>query len=193
MASQYLATVRVNPVLLHPDERRQSLSGEWRFRLDPGDRGLQEKWHENIDILRGKIAVPGTWQGQGFGSDDPEVIWDFRLEARTLRATYTGTAWYGRRFLLPEGWAGSRVCLNLGGVHPSADLWLNGVKLGEHHAPFVPFGLEITDLIRPGQENTLAVRVYEANRDLGLSFNWQGNWSGLYRDVEADGDRPEFL
>ena len=73
--------------------------------------------------------------------------------------------------------------VNFGGAHPSADVWLNGVSLGGNNAPFVPFGFEITAAVRP-EDNLLVVRVHEQNRDLGLAFNWQGNWSGLYRSVE---------
>jgi len=177
------APVVVNPVLRHPQERRQSLDGTWGFRLDPDEAGLTDRWFD-LDTLPDRVQVPGTWQGQGFGDHSRECVWDFRLEARIYRATYTGTAWYAKRFQLPEDWREMRTWVNFGGVHPSAQVWLNGTRLGEHQAPFVPFGFEITEAVSAGTENLLVVRVHEENRVLGLAYNWQGNWSGLYRSVE---------
>jgi len=179
-----LFPVRVNPVLLHQGERRVSLRGAWAFALDPDDRGVAERWFANPDRLFERISVPGCWQGQGFGTDAKDTVWDFRLEARTFRATYTGAGWYGKALSIPDDWAGQRVWLNFGGAHPSAEVWLDGVRLGENGMPFVPFGFEITNLVKPGTEHWLAVRVHEEARMYGFAYSWQGNWSGLYRDVE---------
>ena len=46
MSTATRAPVRVNPVLQHPAERRTSLSGTWRFRLDPGDEGIARGWFD---------------------------------------------------------------------------------------------------------------------------------------------------
>ncbi|MBM4049273.1 MAG: hypothetical protein FJ279_29595, partial [Planctomycetes bacterium] len=176
--------VRVNPVVLHSAERRVGLDGEWQFRLDPKDEGRAGKWFAAPRHFRDRIQVPGCWQGQGFGHEGADTVWDFRLNLRTFRATYAGTGWYGKTFAAPEPWRGRRVWLNFGGAHPSADVWLNGQMLGSHSGPFVPFGYDITRLLRWGDENFLAVRIHERDRWMGHAFNWQGNWSGLYRSVE---------
>lgn len=190
MVRRRLTPVRVNPVLQHEAEKRVSLAGEWRFRLDPDDQGLADTWYEDPGILRDTIEVPGAWQAQGFGNDEPQSVWDFGFSARTFRAAYTGTGWYGKTFALPDDWKGKRVWLHFGGVHPSAEVWLNGIRLGENNLPFVPFGFECTDVARCDRPNFLAVRVHEQNRALGFAYNWQGRWSGLYRSVElaATGD-----
>jgi hypothetical protein len=188
-----ITPARVNPVLLAPDERRFSLDGSWRFRLDPQDHGLAAHWPAHPEILTEDILVPGCWQGQGFGGDGEEMVQDFRLRARLLRATYTGTGWYARALTVPDAWAGARLWLNFGGAHPSAQVWLNGRFAGENDLPYVPFALEITDLVRPGAQNDLVVRVHERNRHLGFSYNWQGNWSGLYRGVELTATGPAYL
>ncbi|NLF00242.1 MAG: hypothetical protein GX601_04610, partial [Anaerolineales bacterium] len=186
------APVVVNPVLRHDKERRESLDGNWHFRLDPEDTGLAERWFEH-GMFAEEIQVPGSWQGQGFGDTTLETIWDFRLDVRALRATYTGTGWYSRRFTLPPRWQDARLWLNFGGVHPTAQVWLNGVCLGENHAPFVPFGFDVTDVVHRTGDNLLVVRVSEDDRAMGMAFNWQGNWSGLYRGVELTATGPSYL
>ena len=184
---------RVNPILIHPSEWRESLSGTWAFALDPEDRGIEERWFEEPGAFDEPIEVPGTWQGQGFGGTDKERVRDFSLCARTLRATYTGTGWYGRSFAVPEAWSGRRVWLNFGGAHPSAEVWLNGTRLGENDLPFVPFGFDVTDLLLGSKPNHVTVRIHEKHRWLGFAYNWQGNWSGLYRDVELTATGANWL
>ncbi len=184
---------RVNPLLVHAAERRERLRGGWRFRLDPAERGVAERWFADPGALGEAIDVPGSWQGQGFGGDGTDTVWDFNLSARTLRATYTGTGWYGRVVTVPAAWEGQRIWIHFGGVHPSAEVWLDGVRLGEHGLPFVPFGFEITPLVRPGAAHYLAVRVHEADRLYGFAYNFQGHWSGLYRDVELTAAGPVRL
>ncbi len=183
--------VRVNPVLLHPDEQRMNLAGEWRFRLDPDDTGVRKEWFRKPHILAEKIGVPGSWQGQGFGGDEEEEVWDFRLKARIFRASYQGTAWYGRAFTVPEQWREKQLWLLFGGAHPTAEVWVNGCKVGENHNPMVPFGFDITGISKPGKENFVLVRISEEDRIYGFSWNFQARWSGLYRNVEllATGDK----
>lgn len=188
-----VAPARVNPLLIHPQERCWSLEGPWRFRLDPQDRGLSERWYLHSELIAEPIRVPGCWQGQGFGGDGKDQVWDFRLEARTFRATYQGTGWYACHFRMPEAWQGARLWLHFGGAHPSAEVWLNGMRLGENSLPFVPFGWEATALLRWDQENVVVVRVHEKNRELGFAYNWQGNWSGLYRGVDLRATGPIAL
>lgn len=185
-----VSPVRVNPVLRHAAERRKSLDGSWRFMLDPDDRGLKERWHDRATTFKDKIRVPGTWQGQGFGHDGPDYIWDFRVYTRTLRATWRGTAWYARTFRVPKAWRGLRVRLNFGGVMPSAEIWLNGEPVGSHSGPFVPFAFDVTDALRFSGQNTLVVRIFERNRWMGHSYNWGGLWSGLFRAVELTATGP---
>ncbi len=193
MSVVHLAPARVNPVVLAPEERRLSLDGAWRFRLDPEDRGRSERWFAHPEILTDEVLVPGCWQGQGFGDDAEEMVQDFRLRARTYRATYTGTGWYAAPLQVPPQWEGARLWLNFGGAHPSAQVWLNGHLLGENDLPYVPFALEVTGRARPGTQNDLVVRIHEQNRHLGFSYNWQGHWSGLYRGVELTATGPACL
>ena len=179
--------LRVNPVRTHESERRSSIHGTWRFALDPDDVGVVEEWYNRPDLFVDPITVPGTFQGQGYGTAENDYVWDFHFETRTFRATYRGTGWYLRRFTLPEEWRDDpdlNVWIAFGGVHPSAEVWLNGNRVGENDIPFAPFGLLCGAVRTLPRENVLIVRVHEENRDLASAYNWQGAWSGLYRSVE---------
>lgn len=187
------APVMVNPVVLHPEQKRLSLSGTWNFRLDPDDRGIKEKWFNAPLLFTEELEVPGTWQGQGFGNDEKETMWDFGFEVRSLKATYTGTGWYQKYFKVPSAWKGKRIWLNIGGAHPSAEVWVNGQKAGENHSPFVPFGFDITGLVHHDSDNLMVIRIHEQARIMGFVYNWRGNWSGLYRDVELSATGNDYI
>ena len=107
------------------------LDGDWAFY--PGDADLAA-----LDDLQPEtIRVPGLWEAQGHLELD-------------------GTAWYRLRFTVPDivGW----WSLIFGAVMDTAEVWLNGVRLGEHDNPFTPFTVDPTSALRDG-ENDLAVRV----------------------------------
>ena len=68
---QLMAPVRVNPLLRHSRELRMALDGTWQFRLDPNDVGLARNGTGDPLIFTDTVQVPGCWQGQGFGNDEP--------------------------------------------------------------------------------------------------------------------------
>lgn len=185
--------VRVNPILRNGSEHFINLEGKWLFRLDPKDEGRRRGWFKNARVFKDIISVPGCWQGQGFGDDGEDMIKDFRLHARVFRATYKGSGWYGKSLSVPKDWQGKRIWLNFGGAYPSAEVWLNGIKIGSHGEPFVPFGFDVTAALSFNDENFLAVRIFEEDRLYGYSFDWMGNWSGLYRTVELKATGNFFL
>ena len=43
------------------------LAGPWRFRLDPDDAGVQQRWFASD--LPDRIQLPGSLQAQGYGND----------------------------------------------------------------------------------------------------------------------------
>ena len=66
--------------------------------------------------------------------------------------------WYIRSFTLPEDFNRGRVLLHFGAVDQLASVWLNGVEVGSHTGGYSPFTVELTDVLRRG-ENTLMVCV----------------------------------
>ena len=73
---------------------------------------------------------------------------------------YHGVAWYWLEFN-PDRHplADGRYLLRFNAVDYLADVWLNGSYLGGHEGGETPFTFDVTNVIRPGQHNNLAVRV----------------------------------
>jgi beta-galactosidase/beta-glucuronidase len=89
-----------------------------------------------------RVQVPAPWQTQ---ADD-------------LR-DYTGIGWYQRDLHVDTGWLEQRrLLLMFGAVDYLAQVWVNGQLAGEHEGGYLPFELDITELVNAGG-NTLVVRV----------------------------------
>lgn len=109
------------------------LSGIWLVRLGDQD------WHTGVPEGM-PVGVPGSWNDQLPGARD-----EF------------GPAWYERRFEPPP--IGDRdAAIRFGSVCYTAEVWLNGERLGGHEGGHLPFALPCEDALRAG-ENVLVVRV----------------------------------
>ncbi|HEY6875011.1 MAG TPA: sugar-binding domain-containing protein [Candidatus Dormibacteraeota bacterium] len=69
--------------------------------------------------------------------------------------------WYRVHFNVPETWADQSVTLKFGSVNYLADVWLNGTYLGYHEGGVTPFAFNPGKALAPGEDNVLAIRVYD--------------------------------
>ena len=44
-------------------------------------------------------------------------------------------------------------------MYSEATVWINGKEAGRHLGGFTPFELDVTDLVKPGEENLIALAV----------------------------------
>jgi hypothetical protein len=68
--------------------------------------------------------------------------------------------WYRTTFNVPSGWRDERVLLHFGAVDWEAAVTLNGKELGAHKGGYDGFSFDITDALKPGQQE-LIVRVWD--------------------------------
>lgn len=115
----------------------QNLNGEWDYAITPPSSGQPQR-------MDGKILVPFPVEAKLSGV------------ARSLSAEQR--LWYRRSFTVPQDWSGQRVMLNFGAVDYEAQVWVNGAMVGGHRGGFDTFGFDITDQLKPG-ENEVVVQV----------------------------------
>lgn len=75
--------------------------------------------------------------------------------------------WYARVFHLPDGFIGRRVELVCDGLDLTAEIWINGVRVGSANTMFVQHRFDVTEALRPGG-NEIRVRLdvgFEAVKD----------------------------
>ncbi|HLH99351.1 MAG TPA: hypothetical protein VKV06_01100, partial [Acidimicrobiales bacterium] len=70
-----------------------------------------------------------------------------------------GLAWYWRQWRAPTVRPDQRILLTFEAVDYTAAVWINGVAVGRHEGGETPFTFDVTDAVRPGTDNLLALRV----------------------------------
>ena len=134
----------------HPTTARQYLSGTgsdstvaWQFRVSGGRRAGE--WLT--------IPVPSNWEMQGFGTYKYSDDW-----SRTPAPDSIGE--YRHTFRIPAEWRGRRVAIVVGASMTDTDVRINGRAAGPtHRGGFTQFRYDVTDLVKPRDENLLEVRA----------------------------------
>ncbi len=72
---------------------------------------------------------------------------------------YQFVSGYRKKFMAKEEWRGRRVLLTIDGAAHEAQVYVNGVKAGEHRCGYTAFTMDITKEIVFGAENLIAVRL----------------------------------
>ncbi|MGI8772376.1 MAG: glycosyl hydrolase 2 galactose-binding domain-containing protein, partial [Acidobacteriaceae bacterium] len=67
--------------------------------------------------------------------------------------------WYRAEFASPRSLDGRRYTLTFNGINYHAIVWLNGTRLGDIKGAFIRGSFDITDLLKSGKTNALAVRI----------------------------------
>ena len=128
-----------------PTTQINRLDGEgWLISTDDKNQGREEKWFETPRPEAKAISVPSTIQ-EAFPN-------------------YHGLAWYWKTFEAPPNPdPHGRYLLRFESVDYKADVWVNGKEVGSHEDAEEPFVLDVTDAVRSGTGNLLAVRVLNPN------------------------------
>jgi beta-galactosidase len=92
--------------------------------------------------------------------------------------TTGGTGWYRKTFTVTANQKGRIFHLQFDGIYMNADVWLNGKKLGNHPYGYSSFWFDITDQIKFGENNIIAVKV----QNEAENSRWYSG-SGIYRHV----------
>lgn len=156
----------------------QSLNGKWNAIVDLYDQGERMKVFENQQptgqtdfyeyAFEGglRLNVPGDWNSQS-----PELKY------------YEGTVWYARHFNA-QRLTDERQFLYFAAISYRCKIYLNGKQIAEHEGGFTPFQVEVTGLLKDG-DNFLVVQVNNRRtKDAipALAFDWW-NYGGITRDV----------
>ncbi len=99
-----------------------------------------------------------------------------RLSARGFKEM--GTGWY-RKALNIESIKGKRVLLDFEGIMLTADVFLNGERIGGTDYGYVGFEIDITNKLKYGQPNEIRVKAETQNEK---ASRWYTG-GGLFRDV----------
>ena len=195
-----------------------SLNGDWRLDYFPQpDDGPVRELPVLVPMETVKATVPGNCELDlvNAGVLPPPELGMNILKLRP----YEGYQWlYTKVFNKPDVKAGQRAILTFEGVDTLADVFLNGVKIGETSNMFIPHVFDVTRSLKEG-ENKVQVLIrsvmceaqYMTIGELGYSMGdsfadaepfrkagHMGGWdifprafvSGLWRDVSIEIQDP---
>ena len=91
-----------------------------------------------------------------------------------------GKAWYRKTFNLPVQASEKTIYLFFDGVYMNSEIWVNGKQAGSESYGYLSRYYDISNLILPGEENVLAVKVDNSDQPVD---RWYSG-SGIYRDVK---------
>ncbi len=117
------------------------LSGIWDFQADPDETGEANGWALALPHPR-PMAVPASWN-----------------EQYADLFNYFGLGWYQQRAYIPASWQGQRIFIRVGSANYFGSVYLNGQLVGAHEGGHLPFEFEVSQHIRWGAENVIAIRV----------------------------------
>ncbi len=100
---------------------------------------------------------------------------------------WKGWGWYRKHFVVNPDIINRKVFIEFEGVQKFCKVWLNGNYLGDHKGGYGSFDFDITQYIKPGKDNLLALAVSnKMNDEFRIPPMAAGNFNvygGIYRDV----------
>lgn len=154
------------------------LSKGWKFRF--GSDGEPPLSPELDDSGWDTVAVPHTWNHIGEYASQRSAATDNRQ----------GVGWYRLRITAPPAEKGLQQYLDFAAVSNIADVWVNGVHVGQHRGAFARFRFDVTRLWKPGAVNLIVVKADNSKREPGSSTSQTiplaGDffvYGGIYRGV----------
>jgi hypothetical protein len=124
------------PTMVRPEW--QNLNGLWEYAIRPKTEGKPDRFD-------GQILVPFPVESALSGVMK-QVGPDNRL-------------WYRRTFTVPAKWSG-KTLLHFGACDWETTVWVNGKELGKHQGGYDPFSLDITDVLKSGEQE-IVVSVWD--------------------------------
>ena len=127
---------------------------------------------------------------------------NFSNIAMQTDSPYAVSWWYRKEFAAPADYKGKTVWLNFKGINYRANVWLNGKQIANSNdvaGAWRTYELNVTDAVKPGGENVLAVQVFApTENDLAITFvDWNpappDKNMGLWREVYLTTSGPVAL
>ena len=152
------------------------LSGVWDFKLDNG-KGFDEKWYERPLEDADTMPVPASYNDLKEGAD-------FR--------DHYGWVFYQRNVSIPSYVKCQRIVLRCAAVTHYAKIYLNGKLICEHKGGFLPFEVELNDILEDG-DNLLTIAVNNVIDYTTLPVGGKANMmSGMMGGMgEGGSDKPQ--
>tara|TARA_R110002049_G_scaffold267422_1_gene443786 strand:+ start:16394 stop:19240 length:2847 start_codon:yes stop_codon:yes gene_type:complete len=190
------------------DKLSMDLSGEWGFKMDSLDQGIDDAWFKT-NLSEG-ISLPGSMAENGKGNDiTVETKWtgnmwndslwykDPKMKKYRQKGNvkvsfwlspvkvYYGPAWYKKKINIPQSWENKQINLGLERVHWESTVWVDNNKIGMENSLGTAHNYNLSEFLTPG-DHTITIRIDNRIKDIdvgldahSVSDNTQTNWNGI--------------
>jgi len=158
-----------------PCRQELCLNGRWQFQPMP----LPRDWNRGSGLApelpmpaadaweATPIKIPSPWNvntwgpGRNVGEGTPHPYWPSSVYYPSYPPRWDSVemGWLRRTFRVPPSWGDRRVVLHFEAVGGDAQVLVNGRKAGSHFDRYLPFELDVTDLVKRDADNELLVGV----------------------------------
>lgn len=143
-------------------------NSKWKFNKKDTEQAGEKEYNDNHWET---VNIPHTWNAID-GADGSDY--------------FKGPCWYRKEFLVDSVSEGSKVFIEFNGANSIADVYVNGIYMGNHKGGYSTFRFDVTDAVEYGVVNVLSVRVDNTVVDdvypQKADFTFYG---GIYRDVNV--------
>ncbi len=112
-----------------------NLNSDWQFQKSVSENNNADNWQT--------VSLPHT----------PKI------EPMVVNDQWQGIAWYQKTLTAPKEWQHKKIFIRFEAAMSHAEVFLNGVKIGEHLGGYLPFTLELNQQLKFGEENILSVKL----------------------------------
>ncbi|QCR23031.1 glycoside hydrolase family 2 protein [Pontibacter sp. SGAir0037] len=152
------------------------ITSPWAEKVNPANplpeyprpQLVRKNW-QNLNGLWDYAIVPKAQQTNMPASFNGQILVPFAVESALSGVGKTvgkdSVLWYKRSMSVPASLRKQRVLLHFGAVDWQCDVYVNGQKAGSHQGGYDPFYFDITSLLKNGNQQEIAVSVWDPSDD----------------------------
>ncbi len=173
-----------------PFRKELCLSGKWQFMpvydtlVNTLDKPKEFLWETT------PIKIPSPWNVNNFATDDGGDFVTFPSYPERWNDSKKG--WLKKTFNLPRGWKKDKIKLYFEAIAGHAQVYVNGILVGENLDIYFPFNIDVSDFLNEGK-NEIIVGVTKASltdqegkygrRNYVAGSFWGQHIVGIWQDV----------
>lgn len=146
--------------------RFMSIEGKWKFNWVENANDRPKGFYETdyIDTKWSVMEVPGIWELNGFGDAiyvNNMYAWrnDWETNPPYVKDLNNHVGSYRRWFKIPADWKGEKIYIHIGSATSNLTMYVNGKYVGYSEDSKVAAEFDITDFVKPGEDNLIAMQI----------------------------------
>ncbi|MBI9017152.1 MAG: discoidin domain-containing protein [Phycisphaerae bacterium] len=165
------------------DDREKASDWQAQFSVLHVDDISESEDSEKVKTLQEELAVlkDKPWENVIL----PHTAY---IEPLVVNNQWQGICFYKKTFDVTDEMKGKKLFIKFEGAMELADVWINGKHLIQHAGGYLPFMIDITDVVNYGSKNSITVKLDNYDHPeippgkplAGVDFSY---YHGIYRDV----------